>query len=47
MKKILRINGITIETKMFKTLKAAQNFISKKEKREIVYFRAHEYFVSI
>ena len=47
MKTILKINGIEIETKMFKTLKAARNFISKKEKREIVYFRSYEYYVTI
>ena len=47
MKKLFKINGEIIETKMIKTLKAAENFISKKENREMVFFRSHEYFVTI
>ena len=43
----MNIKGQTIETKQFKTLKAANNFIKKGENREVVYFRAHEYFVNI
>jgi hypothetical protein len=43
----LKINGETIKTKLFKTRQAAENFINKKEGRKLVYFKAHEYFVSI
>jgi len=41
------INGQSIETKKFKTLKAATNFINKVEGRVLVFFRSHEYFVTI
>ena len=47
MKKLFKINGEIIETKMFKTLKAAENFISKKENRQMLYFRSYEYYVTI
>ena len=43
----MNIKGQTIETKKFKTLKAANNFIKKANNREVVYFRAHEYYVNI
>ena len=47
MKKILNINGQLIEARLFKTRQAADNFISKKIGREVLYGRAHEYYVSI
>jgi len=47
MKKTLNINGQLIETKRFKTLKAAENFMSKVIGRTIVFFRSSEYYVSI
>ena len=43
----MNIKGQTIETKKFKTFKAANNFIKKANNRELVYFRAHEYYVNI
>ncbi len=43
----MNIKGNKIETKKFKTLKAANNFIKKANNREVVYFRAHEYYVNI
>jgi hypothetical protein len=47
MKKTLNINGELIETRKFKTLNAANNFIKKGENREVIFFRAHEYYVNI
>ena len=47
MTKTIKINGQLIETKVFKTSKAANNFISKKEGREVVFLRAREIYVSI
>jgi len=47
MKKLFYFESLGIETKMFRTLQAAQNFINKSEGRTIVFFRAHEYYVSI
>ena len=47
MKKILIIKGEMIETRMFRTLKAAQNFINKLEGRQMIYFCASEYHVNI
>lgn len=47
MKKTIKINGQLIETKIFKTSKAANNFIAKKEGREIVFLRAREFYVNI
>ena len=46
MKKTLIIDGKKIETKMYKTLDAAQNYIKKHSNTEMVYYRAHEYFVT-
>ena len=46
MKKTLKIDGQLIEAKMFRTLIAATNYINKNG-GEMVYFRAHEYYVSI
>ena len=43
----LKIKGETIETKLFKTRQAAENFINKKEGRKLVFFKAHKYFVNI
>jgi len=40
----MNINGEIKEAKMFKTLKAAENYI-KKYNVEMLYFRAHEYYV--
>lgn len=47
MKKILNINGKLKETKMFKTRSAADNFKNKKQRREMLYFRSGEYYISI
>lgn len=47
MKKTLRINGQIIETKMFRTRQAAQNFMDKDQNRQLVFFRSGEYYVSI
>ena len=47
MKKMIQINGQVIEAKVFKTMKAATNFINKKEGREIVYLRSREIYVNI
>lgn len=47
MKKTIKINGQTIETRVFKTSKAANNFIAKKEGREVVFLRSREIYVNI
>jgi hypothetical protein len=47
MKKTMIIKSVAIEVKLFKTRKAAENFIKKADNRKMVYFRAHEYYVSI
>jgi hypothetical protein len=44
---IMNIRGQQIEVKKFATRKAAENFINKKEGRNLIYFRTHEYFVNI
>ena len=43
----MNINGEIINARMFKTLQAAQRFISKNASSKIVFYRAHEYYVSI
>lgn len=43
----LVIDGQIIEAKRFTTLSAAQNFISKKDGRKVVFFKAYEYYVNI
>jgi len=47
MKKFLKIDGKEIETKLFRTLKAAQNYMAKHKHSEMIYYRAHEYYVSV
>ena len=47
MKKIVEIEGVKVKVKMFKTLKAANNFINRAKGRRIIYFKAHEYYVTI
>ena len=47
MKSILNINGQMIEVKIFKTLKAAQNYISKNKNSEILISMSHKYVVNI
>lgn len=44
---IVNINGKAIKTKKFTTLKAANNFMNKLEGRTIVFFKSHQYYVSI
>lgn len=44
--KTLVINGIEVKVKRFVTRSAAERFIGKKG-GEIVFYRAHEYFVSV
>lgn len=46
MKKKMQINGQVIEVKKFVTRQAALNHISKKG-GSIVFFKAHEYYVSL
>lgn len=41
------IEGKKIEVKLFKTRQAAENFINKKNGREIIFYRAYEYYVNI
>jgi len=45
--KKLIIDGKAIETTLYRTLGAAQNYIKKHSGFELVYFRAHEYYVGI
>lgn len=45
--KTLSINGQLIETRVFKTRQAAQNFMDKDQGRELVFFKASQYYVSI
>jgi len=44
--KTLIINGKEVKAKRFVTRTAAERFIAKTG-GEIIYFRAHEYFVSV
>jgi hypothetical protein len=46
MKTQIRINGEIKEARVFKTKQAADNFMQKDNSRTMLYFRAHEYFVS-
>jgi len=43
---IININGTKINVKKFATLNAAKNHIAKKG-GELVFSRAHEYYVSV
>lgn len=43
----LIIKGEEHTVKMFRTLRAAQNFINKKEGRSILYFESYEYYVEV
>ena len=45
MKKLIKTDGTIKEARLFKTLKAAQNFIGKHPDCRILYFRSHEYYV--
>jgi hypothetical protein len=47
MKKTLQVSGKLIETRLFKTRQAAQNFMDKSEGREMVFMKASQYYVSI
>lgn len=47
MKKLVNINGQLIETRLFKTRQAAQNFQDKGSNRQLVFMKAGQYFVSI
>lgn len=45
-RKTLVIAGQQIEAMKFSTRQAAERFIAKSDNRKLVYFRAHEYYVS-
>ena len=47
MKATLNINGQLIEAMKFKTLKAANNFKSKLQGRDIIFCKASQYYVNI
>ncbi len=47
MKKQIIIDGKQIEVMYFKKRSSAMNFKEKSEGREIVFFNAHNYYVSI
>jgi len=40
-------NGTLISVKKFSTLKSANKYINKNKDRKIIYFRSHEYFVTL
>ena len=47
MKSILNNNRQMIEVKIFKTLKAAKNYISKNKNSEMIISMSHKYVVNI
>jgi len=47
MKKLIQINGQLIEARKFATKKAADNYMTKKQNRKLLYFSSHTYIVSI
>ena len=46
MKTKIIVSGKVREGRLFKTRKAADNFLKKNKDYELVYFRAHEYYVT-
>ena len=44
--KKLQIDGQIIEAKMFVTRKAADNYMSRKEGRKLLFFKSGQYYVS-
>ena len=41
------VESVKIKVKLFKTRSAAENYIKAGKGSEIIYFRSHEYYVSI